>query len=98
MLYRLTRACFSTATVLKKPLEGEDLRVALIRASLLHIHRFGWNTKAIQAGCHELNLSSASHGILSNGAYDVADYLMREWHRKTMMELREIDLESLKVR
>jgi ubiquinone biosynthesis protein COQ9 len=55
----------------------------------LHVNKFGWNQKAIQAGCNDLDMSSASHGILQNGAYDLIDYIMQEWNNNAFIALRK---------
>ena len=57
--------------VLDTQAKDQDIKLQIIKASLLYVNNLGWNTKAINAACADLDLSTASHGILSKGEYDI---------------------------
>ena len=51
---------------------SQDLRLKLIKASLLHVNRSGFTQSSINSACQMLSLSSASSRILDNGPLDLA--------------------------
>lgn len=57
----------------------------MIKNSLPFIHKYGWSDNAIHAGCQKMNLSPASHRLIS--PYDMIAYMMRKWNKNALQKV-----------
>jgi hypothetical protein len=59
-----------------------SIKQRLLENSLSYIHKYGWNDKAIHAACASLDLSPASHRLIT--PYAMISHSMQEWNRKAL--------------
>ena len=58
------------------------LKDKLIEQSLAYVHKYGWNDRAIHAGCAALDLSPASHRLIS--PYQLVVHSMKRWNGQAL--------------
>lgn len=66
--------------------ENNSTRTRLLENSLGYVHTYGWTERAIHAGCVSLDLSPASHRLIT--PYDLVKHCMKLW---SVAALRKID-------
>jgi ubiquinone biosynthesis protein COQ9 len=71
MLTLQLRASFST-----------PLKTRLIDNSLAYVHKYGWNERAIHAACAALDLSPASHKLIT--PFQLVTHSMKRWNSQAL--------------
>ena len=62
-----------------------QLQLKLINNSLPYVHKYGWTHNAIHAACSAMDLSPASHRLIS--PYDMIAHSMATWNKQALTHL-----------
>ena len=54
----------------------------LIENALANVHKYGWNDRAIHAACVALDLSPASHRLIT--PYQLVTHSMQRWNTQAL--------------
>lgn len=79
------------------PQEREErlLRQKIIKASLIHVSKTGFNDTCLVMACHDLDLSSASSRLISNGPVEIAHALIENWLKTFNKKMANTDISEM---
>lgn len=69
-----------------------QLKQTLIENSLAYVHKYGWNDRAIHAACAALDLSPASHRLVT--PYQLISHCMARWNAQALRKLDDSNFEG----
>jgi ubiquinone biosynthesis protein COQ9 len=69
-----------------------QLKQTLIENSLAYVHKYGWNDRAIHAACAALDLSPASHRLVT--PYQLISHCMARWNAQALRKLEDSNFEG----
>ena len=71
-----------------------QLQEKLIKNSLPYVQKYGWTDNAILAACNNIDLSPASHRIIT--PYHMISYCMRKWNQEALRIVDDTNFEGKK--
>jgi hypothetical protein len=70
------------------------LREKLIENSLCYVEKYGWSDRAIHAACVAMDLSPASHRLVS--PYEMVAWSMKKWNKQALQKVDDTNFEGRK--
>ena len=71
-----------------------DIKQKILKASVLHIRSYGFSEKAIIEGCHFLDLSPASKGLIPNNELSLVHHVLDQGYQSAFDTIRSRPAQS----
>lgn len=75
-------------------LRFSSIKDKLLENSLAYVHKYGWNDRAIHAACVALDLSPASHRLIT--PYQLVTHSMQRWNAQALRIVDDSNFEGKK--